>query len=291
MIWVRLFPLPTPCVSHVSSPRYWRASWSPCFVSTFNVSSSLGPHRAFSVLFGGGGALSYLTFGSKVNTVVLVNLDQTSKLTQSVSLSQWFCRWNLTPILSISRSNSCTRSPSSFLFPSSSSLPCEFSRMDSSCGAESKILVWNGSRTCFASGLSRSPLSLAGLVPRTSTNLSLWSVVLLGKCYNNTHLRVATDQQWLQRSFVFRIPSDATLQGSCQDAHGKDRGYCSWHIWYGGNDVYHCVDHQGIESFFVYVVIRHWSDMHSWWRSPHHLLTFLARAECRKKMALCCDDK
>lgn len=35
-------------------------------------------------LFGGAGALSYLTFGSSVNTVVLVNLDQTSKFTQSV---------------------------------------------------------------------------------------------------------------------------------------------------------------------------------------------------------------
>lgn len=35
-------------------------------------------------LFGGAGALSYLTFGSDVDTVVLVNLDQTSKLTQSV---------------------------------------------------------------------------------------------------------------------------------------------------------------------------------------------------------------
>jgi proton-coupled amino acid transporter len=35
-------------------------------------------------LFGGAGALSYLTFGSDVNTVVLVNLDQTSKFTQSV---------------------------------------------------------------------------------------------------------------------------------------------------------------------------------------------------------------
>ncbi|KAG0700274.1 amino acid transporter [Suillus ampliporus] len=35
-------------------------------------------------LFGGGGALSYLTFGSNVQTVVLVNLDQKSKLTQSV---------------------------------------------------------------------------------------------------------------------------------------------------------------------------------------------------------------
>ncbi|KAG1726718.1 amino acid transporter [Suillus paluster] len=35
-------------------------------------------------LFGGAGALSYLTFGSDVQTVVLVNLDQKSKLTQSV---------------------------------------------------------------------------------------------------------------------------------------------------------------------------------------------------------------
>ncbi|OJA18949.1 hypothetical protein AZE42_09772 [Rhizopogon vesiculosus] len=35
-------------------------------------------------LFGGAGALSYLTFGSEVQAVVLVNLDQSSKLTQSV---------------------------------------------------------------------------------------------------------------------------------------------------------------------------------------------------------------
>jgi proton-coupled amino acid transporter len=54
----------------------------------FNVLLSFGPHCAFLVLFGGAGALSYLTFGSSVNTVVLVNLDQTSKFTQSVSLSQ-----------------------------------------------------------------------------------------------------------------------------------------------------------------------------------------------------------
>jgi len=38
-----------------------------------------------TVLFGGAGALSYLTFGAEVKAVVLVNLDQTSKLTQSVS--------------------------------------------------------------------------------------------------------------------------------------------------------------------------------------------------------------
>ena len=44
------------------------------------------------VLFGGAGALSYLTFGSDVNAVVLVNLDQSSKLTQSVRLS-WRLYW------------------------------------------------------------------------------------------------------------------------------------------------------------------------------------------------------
>ncbi|RDX57096.1 hypothetical protein OH76DRAFT_1394865 [Lentinus brumalis] len=36
------------------------------------------------VLFGGGGAMSYLTFGADVQTVVIVNLDTTSKLTQTV---------------------------------------------------------------------------------------------------------------------------------------------------------------------------------------------------------------
>ncbi|RPD59581.1 hypothetical protein L227DRAFT_527034 [Lentinus tigrinus ALCF2SS1-6] len=36
------------------------------------------------VLFGGGGAMSYLTFGSDVQTVVIVNLDTTSKFTQAV---------------------------------------------------------------------------------------------------------------------------------------------------------------------------------------------------------------
>jgi len=36
------------------------------------------------VLFGGAGILSYLTFGSKVQTVVIVNLDSESKLVQAV---------------------------------------------------------------------------------------------------------------------------------------------------------------------------------------------------------------
>jgi solute carrier family 36 (proton-coupled amino acid transporter) len=38
----------------------------------------------FQVLFGGAGALSYLTFGPDINTVVLVNLDPSSRLTQAV---------------------------------------------------------------------------------------------------------------------------------------------------------------------------------------------------------------
>ncbi|KAF9000647.1 transmembrane amino acid transporter protein-domain-containing protein [Cyathus striatus] len=36
------------------------------------------------LLFGGAGALAYLTFGSEIQTVVLVNLDSTSKMVQSV---------------------------------------------------------------------------------------------------------------------------------------------------------------------------------------------------------------
>lgn len=56
---------------------------------------TLGPHLLMSVvirysffvqvLFGGAGALAYLTFGSDVKAVVLVNLDQTNKFTQAVS--------------------------------------------------------------------------------------------------------------------------------------------------------------------------------------------------------------
>jgi len=39
---------------------------------------------ALLVIFGGAGALSYLAFGSEIQTVVIVNLDSTSKLTQAV---------------------------------------------------------------------------------------------------------------------------------------------------------------------------------------------------------------
>lgn len=38
------------------------------------------------LLFGGAGALAYLTFGPSIQTVVLVNLDTSSRLTQAVQL-------------------------------------------------------------------------------------------------------------------------------------------------------------------------------------------------------------
>ena len=39
------------------------------------------------MLFAGGGVMSYLTFGVNVQTVVIVNLDTTSRFTQIVSLA------------------------------------------------------------------------------------------------------------------------------------------------------------------------------------------------------------
>jgi proton-coupled amino acid transporter len=53
---------------------------------------ALVPRSSFlaTVLFGGAGALAYLTFGSDVKSVVLVNLDQTSKFTQSVRFVQFW---------------------------------------------------------------------------------------------------------------------------------------------------------------------------------------------------------
>ena len=45
------------------------------------IASTLIP---FVVLFCGGGVMSYLTFGADVQTVVIVNLDTTSKFTQAV---------------------------------------------------------------------------------------------------------------------------------------------------------------------------------------------------------------
>ena len=40
---------------------------------------------AIPVLFGGAGALAYLTFGDQIQTVVIVNLDSRSKMVQAVS--------------------------------------------------------------------------------------------------------------------------------------------------------------------------------------------------------------
>jgi len=38
----------------------------------------------FIVLFGGAGALGYMTFGSDIQTVVLVNLDESNPTVQTV---------------------------------------------------------------------------------------------------------------------------------------------------------------------------------------------------------------
>jgi proton-coupled amino acid transporter len=40
--------------------------------------------RYAPVLFGGAGALAYLTFGSQIQTVVIVNFDSENKFVQAV---------------------------------------------------------------------------------------------------------------------------------------------------------------------------------------------------------------
>ena len=78
-----------------------------------------------AVLFGGAGALSYLTFGSNINTVVLVNLDSDSKQVQAVRFyhnlrfcSILYVRCNTGPILVFPRypiiSSSATLSRSAY---------------------------------------------------------------------------------------------------------------------------------------------------------------------------------
>jgi len=53
------------------------------FVLTLNLKTATDTCQ---VLFGGAGTLSYLTFGSDIDTVVLNNLDSSSPLTLSVQL-------------------------------------------------------------------------------------------------------------------------------------------------------------------------------------------------------------
>ena len=50
----------------------------------------IGTDRSLSdttVLFGGAGALAYLTFGDQIQTVVIVNLDSRRKMVQAVRLT------------------------------------------------------------------------------------------------------------------------------------------------------------------------------------------------------------
>jgi proton-coupled amino acid transporter len=53
--------------------------WIPSSSLKFAV-----PPFTFQMLFGGTGMLDYLTFGDKVQTVILVNLDRESKMVQAV---------------------------------------------------------------------------------------------------------------------------------------------------------------------------------------------------------------
>jgi proton-coupled amino acid transporter len=55
--------------------------WIPSSSLKFAV-----PPFTFQMLFGGAGMLDYLTFGDKVQTVVLVNLDGESKMVQAVRI-------------------------------------------------------------------------------------------------------------------------------------------------------------------------------------------------------------
>lgn len=53
----------------------------PCVIITFSTHANIP-----LVLFGGSGILAYFTFGSQIQTVVLVNLDTSSKMVQSVCI-------------------------------------------------------------------------------------------------------------------------------------------------------------------------------------------------------------
>ena len=79
--------------------------WQPLCCWTISVDCYV---IVAAVLFGGAGALAYLAFGDKIQTVVLVNLDPNSKMVLGVSPSrvegcvrvwQLNCTIGATPIL------------------------------------------------------------------------------------------------------------------------------------------------------------------------------------------------
>jgi hypothetical protein len=101
----------------------------------------------FVVLFGGAGILAYLTFGSDIQTVVLVNLDSHSKMVQSVNIS----RANILVSSCLTwhfRSNSCMHLPSYYLFHSNSFQPSESWKTEFSPEVARLTRVSNGQKTC-----------------------------------------------------------------------------------------------------------------------------------------------
>ena len=111
------------------------------------------PCLLVTVLFGGAGALSYLTFGSKINTVVLVNFDSESKMVQTVRFVTYLfasaCSFEL-PY----RSNSCIPWLSFFQFLCNSSLQCGYWKMGYSPAVERPASGSSGTRICSGSSWS-----------------------------------------------------------------------------------------------------------------------------------------
>lgn len=102
------------------------------------------------VLFGGAGALSYLTFGSKINTVVLVNFDTESKMVQSVRFRDGDIYFGSLYKLQ-HRFNSFIPSLSYCQFHCNSSPQCALSRMGCSPGVEKPAYGSSGTRISLGS--------------------------------------------------------------------------------------------------------------------------------------------
>jgi hypothetical protein len=122
------------------------------------------------VLFGGAGVLAYLTFGSEIQTVVLVNLNLESKMVQAVSSSHPFSG-HRSLSAHASRFNFFTLSLSSSPSLSSSSLLSELWRMVSSHEVASPIQESSGRRISLGLRLLWGVRRSHGLVQPTWINL------------------------------------------------------------------------------------------------------------------------
>ena len=152
----RSFLSPTLCENRANSPpcspELCYSSWvrQPSIFYLLQLRYAimiLTPYLS-PVLFCGAGVMSYLTFGADVQTVVIVNLDTTSKFTQVVCDCSMLRTYPLTDVRAISRFNSYTRSPSCCQCHSNCSLLCASWRTACSLAAGRLILASSGRRTC-----------------------------------------------------------------------------------------------------------------------------------------------